>query len=133
MTGLDDNNFPAFNQKAQELRDNGLTIINPAELDGYLGYDNWEKVMQRDIFCILTGKAVCWKTAAIEPIMNLGLLTPVDGIIALPGWEKSKGARWEIGMSTAFKIPVFDDRLNRLHLYCDSPDVYNLEEIASHA
>lgn len=131
MTGLPDNNFPAFLSKAKDLRDTGLTIINPAELDGYLGYDNWEKVMQRDIFCILTGKAVCWKTAAVDPLISLAHLTPIDGIIALPGWEKSKGARWEIGMSTAFRIPVYDERLNRLHLYCEAPDICNLEEIAS--
>jgi len=131
MTGLPDHNFPAFHDKAKELRASGLTIINPAELDDYLGYSNWETVMQRDILCILMGKGVCPKTFDIQHT-PLTQASPVDGIVVLSGWQDSRGACWEVGMATAFLIPIYDSQLNRIHVHCHAPDIRVLKETPSH-
>lgn len=88
MSGLPNCNFPAFNKAALDLRMRGLKIISPAELDdpavaaaamaskdGYPQTGNtWGDFLSRDV-----------KIVADH----------VGGIIFLPGWEKSRGARLE--------------------------------------
>lgn len=88
MSGIPQCNIPVFNAAADDLRQRGLKIISPAELDdpevyaaamaskdGYPKTGNtWGDFLSRDI------KIVADK---------------VTGIIFLPGWEKSRGARLE--------------------------------------
>jgi len=72
MTGLPDLNFPAFHERAAELRAAGFEVENPAEInpDPSAG---WEACMRKDIPRLCT----------------------CDAILLLPGWEKSRGARLE--------------------------------------
>lgn len=73
MTGIEDFNFPAFNDMAAKLRALGYTVENPAE-HGVVDGAVWADYMAYDL-------------------TRLGLC----GIIALlPGWEKSQGARLEV-------------------------------------
>jgi len=71
MTGLPDENRPAFNEAARRLREKGFEVVNPAELPA--GW-SWERYMQR----------------AMED------LVPCEAVALLPGSWKSKGARMEI-------------------------------------
>jgi hypothetical protein len=72
MSDMPDLNFPAFNEATGRLRMLGLQVVNPAELGEAPGW-KWRDYLKRD----------------------LSLLMLCDGIIMLPGWEKSKGARLE--------------------------------------
>ena len=84
MTGIPQANFPLFDQAAAELRNAGFTIISPAELDdpeerrraldGELPAQTWGDFLSRDV-----------KLIADE----------CDGIIFLPNWWESRGARLE--------------------------------------
>jgi len=82
-------NFPAFMEAANILRSKGYTIISPAELDDdetrerclasatgvdYTATNTWGDCLSRDVKLVSDG---------------------VDGIIFLPNWEKSRGARLE--------------------------------------
>lgn len=71
MTGLPDWNFPAFNAKAQELRERGFQVVNPAE-------DKEPDLEWSDYLRI-----------------DLRMLMDCDAIYMLPGWQGSKGARLE--------------------------------------
>lgn len=93
MTGYPQFNFPAFDSAAAHLREHGYAIVSPAELDrpevreasmaspdgnadgGHPVGDSWGDFLSRDV-----------KIVADE----------ATGIIALPGWQESRGARLEM-------------------------------------
>ena len=91
MTGIAQFNFPAFHAAAARMRALGFAVISPAEEDapevrtaallspdGKLGHDiaghTWGDILAKDV-----------KIVADH----------VQGIVFLPGWEKSRGARLE--------------------------------------
>jgi hypothetical protein len=101
MSGYPQFNYPAFHKAAKELREAGYNVISPAEhnpeamlkvaieskdglVDGIKPIDNrnaqvagetWGDCMARDVKLIF---GQC------------------DGVVVLPGWEKSRGARLEV-------------------------------------
>ncbi len=83
MTGLPDDNKPAFNAEAARLRALGYDVFNPAEVvlpDGA----TWAQYMRIDLSQLLT----------------------CDEIAMLPGWESSKGANVEHGLAVDIGMPV---------------------------
>lgn len=93
MTGLPQFNFPAFHAAAAVLRSQGVEIVSPAELDsdaikgeaikstdgklsaeGTIGGETWGEILARDVIVISD---------------------TVEGIVFLPDWHKSRGARLE--------------------------------------
>lgn len=83
MTGLPDNNFPAFHAVAQALREAGEDVVNPAEINPDASL-SWEECMRADI------KALC----------------DCDAIYLLPGWEQSKGAHLELHVAHRLGLKV---------------------------
>jgi hypothetical protein len=86
MTGHEDLNFPAFNSAAAEYRRRGAFVINPAEMNGGNAeialtakltadeyHAHWVRCMKKDINALMT----------------------CDGMVMLPGWQKSRGAKLE--------------------------------------
>jgi hypothetical protein len=77
MSGIEDENFPAFNAAARALRLLGYTVVNPAEfktdVTGLEGRARWVKFLKVDIKALMD----------------------CDGIVMLPGWKKSEGAKHE--------------------------------------
>ena len=88
MTGLPDFNYPAFHAEAARLRALGFHVENPAE-------------------CVAP---VCGSWCAYMRLAIAQLVT-CDGIVLLPGWRRSKGARVEyllacvLGMDVVFLAP----------------------------
>ena len=72
MSGLPDYNYPAFNREAHALREAGLEVRNPADIDGHSGW-TWQQ----------------WMREALR------LQLDADVVHMLPGWRKSRGARIE--------------------------------------
>lgn len=77
MSGIKDENFPAFNAAARALRMLGYEVVNPAEfetdVDGLSERSRWVKYLKADIKALMD----------------------CDGIVMLPGWQKSEGAKLE--------------------------------------
>lgn len=103
MSGIPQFNIPVFDAAAKALRANGVEVVSPAELDdeetraaafaspdgapgtGSANGETWGDFLSRDV-----------KIIADE----------VDGMIALPNWQKSRGARLElfVGLLTGKKF-----------------------------
>jgi len=103
MSGIPKFNIPAFEEAANRLRDMGLIIVSPAELDSKEVYDaaivsetgdkqevvhieSWGDMLARDV-----------KIIADE----------LEGIILLPGWDASQGARLECFVSMTCNHPLY--------------------------
>lgn len=75
MRGKKDNNFPAFDHAARELRKRGIKIFSPAENDREVGAD------------LSLAEYLRWDFARIIEAHN---------IILLDGWEYSSGTAKEL-------------------------------------
>lgn len=108
MTGLPQFNVPAFERMAMRLRFAGFEIISPAELDsegvkaaalisadgkldanGKLAGETWGDMLARDV-------------KIIADVVR-------DGVVVLPGWERSRGARLEVFVATLCGKGIYRD------------------------
>jgi hypothetical protein len=88
MTGLPDYNHPAFHAAAERLRARGYEVVNPAEFAPRHDAMRWSDWMR----------------------LGLEALAQCDGVVALPGWQHSNGARLEVGVAArALEAPVHDE------------------------
>ena len=94
MTGFKNRNYPVFNAEAKRLRELGFTIINPADLHPLSNSSTYEdedyKALRKDLSIILSS---------------------VDGILVMPGWEFSYGCNAEVSVAKAVKIPIYNIEL----------------------
>lgn len=84
MTGYRDFNAPGFNYVASEIRARGFYVVNPAEL-GEIAEGVWTDYLKRDIRIILE----------------------CTGLILLPGYGTSKGAKLERKVAYALGYPIW--------------------------
>jgi hypothetical protein len=113
MRGIENFNFPVFDEVAKYARARGLTIISPAELDREHGID---PVADPDS----VNRANRADPNLIQTIVQrdceviLGLKKDRgDGLILLSGWTKSTGGRAEVALALwlglKFKLPHLGD------------------------
>lgn len=107
MTGIPQFNIPAFERAAARLRAAGFEVVSPVERDseavqaagraspdGKLGPGNtiagetWGQILARDVIIVAD---------------------EVDGVVVLPGWHKSRGARLEVFVALLCNKPVYTD------------------------
>jgi hypothetical protein len=90
MSGLPDENFPAFNAAAKNLRAAGYEVVNPAEFNvdvtGLEGRARWQKYLRADIKALMD----------------------CDGVVMLRGWPNSEGAKLENLVAGQLGIKVMD-------------------------
>ncbi len=84
MTNMPDHNFPAFNHAAKRLRDAGFVVHNPAENVMPMEHPSWSDYLRFD----------------------LQLVCQSDGVCALVGWQRSKGATLELHVARELGIPI---------------------------
>lgn len=86
MTGLPDRNFHTFRQATAQLRGRGLAVISPHEL--------------------ASAPSLAWATAMRIDLAGL-LRESCAGLVLLPGWPASRGARLELTVATELGLPVY--------------------------
>lgn len=86
MTGIPEFNYPEFNRVAKLLRDKGLLVINPAEMDGAVGTGQpWDFYLRRDIVLIAE---------------------KVGRVVLLSGWRDSHGATLERAVAEGLRCEI---------------------------
>ena len=102
MTYIPQFNFPAFDEAADALRAGGYEVVSPAELDD--PEDRARAMASPD------GAPMHYtygKTHADFLARDLKIIADrIDGIVVLPGWEKSTGARIETFVGFAYGKPI---------------------------
>jgi nucleoside 2-deoxyribosyltransferase len=96
-------NHPAFHEGARLLREAGHEVFSPAEQDIEMGFDP----------AGLTGDLGELDTAGFSLRAALGadlawITGTADGIVVLPGWTVSPGARAEAATAFALSMPVWE-------------------------
>lgn len=87
MSGIEDYNRPAFNEAAAQIRALGLTVFNPAEIDGGDTSQPRAYYMRR-----------CLRE----------LLEHSDALVSLPRWSGSKGAHLERHVAMEIGLPCYN-------------------------
>ena len=97
MRGYDEFNFPAFHRAAKALRKHGLHIASPAEKDADDGFD-WSGTKGTDDDLHKANFQIHLALLADIEIIAAPLCV---GVICLPGWERSSGAKAETAFAWA--------------------------------
>lgn len=86
MTGLPENNYPAFHAAAAVLKEAGYKILNPVDNAKLkpVGPVDWSWWMRR----------------------SLEQIAVADGIAVLPRWQNSKGATLEVDLALQLGMQV---------------------------
>lgn len=106
MTGLPEENRPAFRAAASRLRERGHDVVNPAELDvGNVSGWTRRDFLRRDLPELLTCEAVA----------------------VLPGWRQSEGATFEVYVARWFRMPILD--AETLEPVADAPAEQEAENV----
>lgn len=85
MTGLPDNNYPAFHEAAAQLRSAGYRVLNPAENPKPNYNPTWLDWMR----------------------LSLKQIAEADGMALLDGWTGSRGALLECSLAMGLGMETF--------------------------
>lgn len=86
MSGLSENNYPAFNAAAKLWRERGWCVMNPAELGaGHRDDPKWDDYMRIDI----------------------RYLSECDAVAVLHGWQNSNGAKLELFIAKSLGMQIY--------------------------
>ncbi len=90
MTGVPQDNLPAFIAAAAALRDAGYTIVTPVEFETA---EVMQAVVDNPELTFNEAAGTTWGSALARDVEIIA--DEIDGVVFLPGWDKSKGARLE--------------------------------------
>lgn len=90
MTGYPEFNYPAFAAAAADLRARGFEVVSPTEVSDDVAPDDYT-----------TERPYGWYLRR-----SLRLLLDCDEVYLLPGWEGSTGARLEVEVARALRMPI---------------------------
>lgn len=99
MSGIPDHNFPMFDRVAGLLRDLGHTVVSPADVNRNHGYNE-----TNDAFVAgEIDKAEYAKLFKLDVQEILGC----EGMVMLPGWIASRGAKLEFALARMIGMPCY--------------------------
>jgi hypothetical protein len=93
MTGCPQFNIPLFREAAMALRMSGFHVVSPAECDSEA---TMTAALESEDGALIDGKlnGHTWGDFLVRDIKIVA--DEVGGVILLPGWENSRGARLEV-------------------------------------
>lgn len=105
MTGFARFNFDAFDDMAASLAHAGYVVISPADLSRAHGVDPDGPEDQ----CTEHDYAMFMRT-------DIAALMQADFLVALPGWERSSGARTELMVARSIGLQCVDHEMEPIDL-----------------
>lgn len=100
MTGYPHYNFAAFDAKRKELEALGHFPVSPADLDRAMGFDPFNPASVAAI-------PIDEKFMDNAIIHDVLCIIACDALVLLEGWEKSRGAKGELGVAQWKGLPVY--------------------------
>ena len=107
MRGYPKFNFEKFDEVCAHIRSCGHIPLGPQEFDRLCGVDE-NLLTEADVTCSMA------KAFIVRDIILL--LHEAEGVVVLPGWESSSGARLEVLLAQYLKLPIMDERLVPINL-----------------
>ncbi len=104
MTGIPEYNAPAFRRAAADLRLRGFEVISPVELDEQDGVNL--EAEAAGATTLLSSPGWDWARALARDITVI--IERAEAVVALPGWEGSRGAFLETAAAYAKGLPVLE-------------------------
>ena len=102
MSGIPQFNYPRFNAVAAALREQGFSVVNPAELDDF-DYSQQALASEQGA---LGDVDVSWGTVLGRDVTVVA--DTCDGVMLLEGWERSRGAVLEVTTALLVDLPVYE-------------------------
>ena len=105
MTGIPQFNFPLFIEATEHLRTLGHDVVTPAELDSPEALSAALASPDGDLanYQAATGETFgTLLSRDVRMIADEG----IEGVVVLPGWERSRGARLETFVAHLLGLPV---------------------------
>jgi hypothetical protein len=94
MSGIEDYNFPAFFDAQHRWEQEGHFVFNPAAQPGEHEIVKLPAEQVQDMFPTLIRR-------------DVALILQCTAIAVLPGWLKSRGAKFEAHLATVLNIPIY--------------------------
>lgn len=95
MTGIEAENFPAFDAAAERFRAAGWTVHSPAEISRQHRAANPDR------------EIACNSYRDFIPL-DISAIASCDALALLPGWEASRGVRLELHAAELFGVTILD-------------------------
>ena len=110
MSGLPQFNFPAFFAAADQLRAAGFEVVSPAEIDNEEDKGAALRSPDGQLVKHTDGIAKTWGDFLARDVKLLAD-TGIQGIVFLPNWQTSKGAKLEafVGLLQGFKFWEYEE------------------------
>lgn len=113
MTGVKHHNLPLFDATARMLRNHGYEVVSPAEMADPMFREavmSSDRPLSPSELEEMTGKT--WGELLARDVQIVA--DDVDGLVVLPGWQKSRGACLETFAAALCGKPVFYVTLRRV-------------------
>jgi hypothetical protein len=106
MTGIPQFNVPAFEKAAVDLRKLNFEVLSPVELDDKDGMSPFVRNSpDGNIDDLEADSQVSYGDMLARDVKTI-FDDGITGIVVLPGWEKSKGARLEVFAGMLLGLPI---------------------------
>ena len=112
MTGLPQFNVPLFDRVSETLRSHGIDVVNPAELDTPEMRAAALASKDGDLATLEAASRETWGHVIARDVRIVA--DDVDGLILLPGWSQSRGAKLEVHVALATGKRFFSWERERL-------------------
>lgn len=110
MSGRVDFNFPTFARAATFLRSRGHEIVNPAAKEAIASDESvpdWRKIPKA--WSCPTGAGLSeTETPGLILRWDVEQILTCDGVVFLPGWRESVGARFEALLAQMIETPRYE-------------------------
>lgn len=107
MSGYPQFNVPAFQLAAANLRAQGYEVISPHEADDASGIgDIIRNSVTGDVADITAKTGETWGTLLARDVKIIAD-GGIQGIVVLPDWHNSKGAKLEVFLGMLLHLPLF--------------------------
>lgn len=104
MSGIEDYNFPKFNEVADKLIQAGYIVENPAETDISDEFPDYFEVHNEDDWTVESSAYQLYLKKSFRKLLSC------NHLVLLEGWQDSRGARCELEIAKALNFVILTEQ-----------------------